>query len=95
MASVISPSSGRRAGVAGFDLFLEVCPDGARIIDEALLVAASAELAKACAGRGGPALVIGSTGFSAAELNAIAEAARTIAIVRSGSYSLGLNMLTG
>ncbi|TGP21759.1 MULTISPECIES: 4-hydroxy-tetrahydrodipicolinate reductase [unclassified Mesorhizobium] len=57
--------------------------------------AASAELAKACAARGGPALVIGSTGFDAAELAAIAEAAKTIAIVRSGSYSLGLNMLTG
>lgn len=57
--------------------------------------AASAELAKACAGRGGPALVIGSTGFDVAELEAIAEAAKTVAIVRSGSYSLGLNMLTG
>ncbi len=57
--------------------------------------AASAELAEACAARGGPALVIGSTGFSASELAVIAEAARKIAIVRSGSYSLGLNMLTG
>jgi 4-hydroxy-tetrahydrodipicolinate reductase len=73
--------------------------------DEALMLAdvvvdfttpaASAELAKACAARGGPALVIGSTGFDAAELEAIAEAAKKIAIVRSGSYSLGLNMLTG
>jgi 4-hydroxy-tetrahydrodipicolinate reductase len=57
--------------------------------------AASVELAKACAARGGPALVIGSTGFTASELAAIAEAAKSIAIVRSGSYSLGLNMLTG
>ncbi|WP_296736326.1 4-hydroxy-tetrahydrodipicolinate reductase [Mesorhizobium sp.] len=57
--------------------------------------AASAELAKVCAARGGPALVIGSTGFDAAELEAIAEAARKVPIVRSGSYSLGLNMLTG
>ncbi|AZO70560.1 MULTISPECIES: 4-hydroxy-tetrahydrodipicolinate reductase [unclassified Mesorhizobium] len=57
--------------------------------------AASAELAKACAERGGPALVIGSTGFDAAELEPIAAAATKIAIVRSGSYSLGLNMLTG
>jgi 4-hydroxy-tetrahydrodipicolinate reductase len=57
--------------------------------------AASAELATACAARGGPALVIGSTGFDGAELEAIADAAKTIAIVRSGSYSLGLNMLTG
>lgn len=57
--------------------------------------AASAELATACAARGGPALVIGSTGFDAAELEAIALAAGKVAIVRSGSYSLGLNMLTG
>ncbi|MDX8448334.1 4-hydroxy-tetrahydrodipicolinate reductase [Mesorhizobium captivum] len=57
--------------------------------------AASAELARACAARGGPALVIGSTGFDAAELETIAKAAEKIAIVRSGSYSLGLNMLTG
>jgi len=57
--------------------------------------AASAELAEACALRGGPALVIGSTGFNGAELAAIADAAKKIAIVRSGSYSLGLNMLTG
>jgi 4-hydroxy-tetrahydrodipicolinate reductase len=57
--------------------------------------AASAELARACSVRNGPALVIGSTGFDAAELRTIAEAAGKIAIVRSGSYSLGLNMLTG
>lgn len=56
---------------------------------------ASAELARVCAARGGPALVIGSTGFETAELDAIAEAATKIALVRSGSYSLGLNMLTG
>ncbi|RUV12668.1 4-hydroxy-tetrahydrodipicolinate reductase, partial [Mesorhizobium sp. M1A.F.Ca.IN.022.04.1.1] len=57
--------------------------------------AASVELAKACAARGGPALVIGSTGLDGSELETIADAAKTIAIVRSGSYSLGLNMLTG
>lgn len=57
--------------------------------------AASVELARACAARGGPALVIGSTGFELAELAAIAEVAKSIAIVRSGSYSLGLNMLIG
>lgn len=73
--------------------------------DEALAVAdvvidfttpaASADLARICAERGGPALVIGSTGFDAAELAVIADAAKTIAIVRSGSFSLGLNMLVG
>ena len=57
--------------------------------------AASAELAKVCAERGGPALVIGSTGFDDAELATIADASKTIAIVRSGSFSLGLNLLVG
>jgi len=57
--------------------------------------AASTELAKVCAERGGPALVIGSTGFDDAELAAIAAASQTVAIVRSGSFSLGLNVLVG
>ena len=57
--------------------------------------AASAELAGFCASRGGPALVIGSTGFDTAELADIADAAKTVPIVRSGSFSLGLNMLVG
>lgn len=57
--------------------------------------AASVELAEVCAARGGPALVIGSTGFNDGELAAIAAAAKTIAVVRSGSYSLGLNVLVG
>ncbi|WJI39827.1 MULTISPECIES: 4-hydroxy-tetrahydrodipicolinate reductase [Mesorhizobium] len=57
--------------------------------------AASTDLARFCAARGGPALVIGSTGFDAAELATIADAAKGLAIVRSGSYSLGLNMLVG
>ena len=57
--------------------------------------ATSADLASFCAKRDGPALVIGSTGFDAAELADIADAAKTIPIVRSGSFSLGLNMLVG
>lgn len=57
--------------------------------------AASADLARFCADRGGPALVIGSTGFDASELATITDAAKSIAIVRSGSFSLGLNMLVG
>jgi 4-hydroxy-tetrahydrodipicolinate reductase len=57
--------------------------------------AASADVAEACAARGGPALVIGSTGFSADQLDRVAEAARRVAIVRAGNFSLGLNMLIG
>ncbi|MBZ9771479.1 4-hydroxy-tetrahydrodipicolinate reductase [Mesorhizobium sp. CO1-1-8] len=73
--------------------------------DEALAVAeividfttpeASADLARICAERGRPALVIGSTGFDAAQSATIADAAKTVPIVRSGSFSLGLNMLVG
>ena len=57
--------------------------------------ATSAALAEVCAGRGGPALVIGSTGFDAGQLAAIEFAALKVAIVRAGNFSLGLNILLG
>jgi 4-hydroxy-tetrahydrodipicolinate reductase len=57
--------------------------------------AASADLAATAAARGGPALVIGSTGLTPAEEAAIAEAAGRVAIVRSGNFSLGVNVLLG
>ena len=57
--------------------------------------AASAALAEVCAGRGGPALVIGSTGFDPGQLAAIESAALKVAIVRAGNFSLGVNMLMG
>ncbi|WP_293346537.1 4-hydroxy-tetrahydrodipicolinate reductase [Phenylobacterium sp.] len=56
--------------------------------------AASAALAREVAGRG-VALVLGATGFDADQIAAVAEAARTTAIVRAGNFSLGLNMLMG
>jgi 4-hydroxy-tetrahydrodipicolinate reductase len=56
---------------------------------------ASVALAQAAAARGGPALVIGSTGLSEAEEAAVAAAARSTAIVRSGNFSLGVNLLLG
>jgi 4-hydroxy-tetrahydrodipicolinate reductase len=56
---------------------------------------ASVELAEACAARGGPALVIGSTGFSPEQDAAILKASETVAIVRSGNFSLGVNILIG
>lgn len=56
---------------------------------------ASVELAQACAEQGGPALVIGSTGFSPEQDAAIEAAAEKIAIVRSGNFSLGVNILIG
>jgi 4-hydroxy-tetrahydrodipicolinate reductase len=54
---------------------------------------ASTQLAVEAAGRGGPALVIGSTGYSEAEASAIASAAAKIAIVRSGNFSLAVNLM--
>jgi len=56
---------------------------------------ASVELARAAAERGGPALVIGSTGLSAEQDADILKAAEKIAIVRSGNFSLGVNILIG
>lgn len=56
---------------------------------------ASVELAQTCAARGGPALVIGSTGLSAEQDAEILKAAETVAIVRSGNFSLGVNILIG
>ncbi len=56
---------------------------------------ASVSLAKLCAERGGPALVLGATGFTPAQEAEIAAAAQAIAIVRSGNFSLGVNVLLG
>lgn len=56
---------------------------------------ASVELARACAERGGPALVIGSTGLSPEQESDIHKASERIAIVRSGNFSLGVNILIG
>ncbi len=56
---------------------------------------ASVELAQTCAARGGPALVIGSTGLSPEQDAQILKAAEAVAIVRSGNFSLGVNILIG
>jgi len=56
---------------------------------------ASVELAQACAAKGGPALVIGSTGLTPEQDAEILTAAEKIAIVRSGNFSLGVNILIG
>lgn len=57
--------------------------------------AASAALAGLAAERGGPALVIGSTGFSAEDEAAVRAAAARTPIVKSGNFSLGVNVLVG
>ena len=57
--------------------------------------AGSVALSQAAAAQGGPALVIASTGASDAESQAIEAAAGKVAMVRSGNFSLGVNMLAG
>jgi 4-hydroxy-tetrahydrodipicolinate reductase len=57
--------------------------------------ASSVTLAGACAVRGGPALVVGTTGLSDEQEAMIASAAERIAVVRSGNFSLGVNLLAG
>lgn len=57
--------------------------------------AAAAALAETAASRGGPALVIGATGWTGEEEARVARAAERVAVVKSGNYSLGINVLTG
>jgi len=56
---------------------------------------ASAQLAGLAAARGGPALVIGSTGLSDDDEAKVRAAAGRISIVKSGNFSLGVNVLVG
>lgn len=74
--------------------------EASRVIIDFTLPKASAALARSCAeprGRGTvrPALIIGSTGFDAEDEALLAAAATQIVIVRSGNFSLGVNMLLG
>jgi 4-hydroxy-tetrahydrodipicolinate reductase len=57
--------------------------------------AASAALAAASAARAAPALVIGSTGWNDTEELAVWSAAKQIPIVKTGNFSLGVNILAG
>jgi 4-hydroxy-tetrahydrodipicolinate reductase len=67
----------------------------ARVIVDFTTAEASAALARDCAERDGPALVIGSTGFDAGEDAAVRAASERVAIVRAGNFSLGVNLLLG
>jgi 4-hydroxy-tetrahydrodipicolinate reductase len=59
----------------------------------AALAAQAADLA--AAGGAASALVIGATGLTEAETAAIARAAEHVAIVKSGNFSVGVNVLAG
>ena len=68
---------------------------GADVAIDFTVPEASVALAEYAAAHGGPALVIGSTGFTDEQNARIAAAATKVAIVKSGNYSLGVNMLMG
>ncbi len=73
------------------DMALSACD----VIIDFTIGAASAALARDCAARGGPALVIGSTAFGEEDEAVVSAAAASIPIVKSGNYSLGVNVLLG
>jgi len=56
---------------------------------------ATAALVEAAAARGGVALVIGATGLTDSEQASVTRASGRIAIVQSGNYSVGVNVLAG
>lgn len=56
---------------------------------------ASVLIAKRAAERGGPALIVGSTGLTDAQERTIEAAAKSLTIVRARNFSLGVNMLMG
>ena len=80
----LGASLGRPQDAAGCDVLVDFTTP-----------AASTALAQAAAARGAPALVIGSTGWGEAEDMQIWNAAKAIPIVKSGNYSLGVNVLAG
>ena len=85
-----------RPGASGPDLVAQdQAVAAAEVVIDFSTAAASTALAEACAGRGAPALVIGSTGFDEGQLARLAAAAGRVAIVRAGNFSLGVNMLIG
>ena len=85
-----------RPGASGEGLTSEAdALSASEVIIDFSTASASTALAQACAARGGPALVIGSTGFDENQLTLIARAAEKIAIVKAGNFSLGVNMLIG
>jgi 4-hydroxy-tetrahydrodipicolinate reductase len=88
------PGSADPAGAGGLPLSdFETAASACDVIVDFTTGAASARTARLAAARGGPALVIGATGFSDEEDEAVREAAQSVAIVRAGNFSLGVNLL--
>jgi 4-hydroxy-tetrahydrodipicolinate reductase len=77
--------------LTSIDEMLEAC----EVVIDFSTAAASTDLARRAAERGGVALVLGATGFPDQDQAAIAAAAGRVAIIKSGNFSLGLNVLAG
>jgi 4-hydroxy-tetrahydrodipicolinate reductase len=78
-------------GLVGQDEALGLCD----VVIDFTLPEASVALAQACAARGGPALVVGATGISDEQLALLKAASARVAMVQTGNFSLGVNMLVG
>ncbi|HEY2051665.1 MAG TPA: 4-hydroxy-tetrahydrodipicolinate reductase [Caulobacteraceae bacterium] len=84
-----SDAAAHAIALSDFDTAAKAC----NVIVDFSTATASAALAASAAARGGPALVIGATGFSPSEDAQVREAAQRVAIVRAGNFSLGVNLL--
>lgn len=77
---------------AGAPLPLDEALRGADVIIDVSTAQAAAEIASRCAALGTP-LVLGVTGLDDAQQAAVVKAAKTVAVLQSGNFSLGLNLL--
>jgi 4-hydroxy-tetrahydrodipicolinate reductase len=73
---------------------LEAAVSDADVLIDVSTAAAAAEHATKLAKRGGPALIVGATGFEEDEEPAIAKAAKVIPIVKAQIFSLGVTLLS-
>ncbi|HEX8232410.1 MAG TPA: 4-hydroxy-tetrahydrodipicolinate reductase [Caulobacteraceae bacterium] len=69
--------------------------DAADVVIDFTTAEASTQLARRFAKSAGPALVIGSTGFTPGQEAEIRACAERLAIVKSGNFSLGVSLLLG
>ena len=105
MGAAVADAAAETDGVALAARFDRARGEGLMLRDDALKAAdvvvdfsapeASVALAEAAAALGRPALVIGTTGLSAEQEVALTRAAERVAVLRSGNFSLGVNLLLG
>jgi 4-hydroxy-tetrahydrodipicolinate reductase len=71
----------------------EAALEAAQVVVDFSTADATVALARACSRRGRPALVLGTTGLTTEQEALVREAATSVPIVRSGNFSLGVNLL--